>query len=84
MCTLWRLICAGSQRDEQMNQFEKHLTENGVTVLKFFLHISKEEQKKRLQACIDDPTKQWKFAMGDLKERCRGMSIWLRTRTPST
>jgi PPK2 family polyphosphate:nucleotide phosphotransferase len=58
-----------SQRYDQINQFEKHLTENGVTVLKFFLHISKEEQKKRLQARINDPTKQWKFAAGDLKER---------------
>ena len=60
-----------SQRYKQINQFEKHLTENGVTVLKFFLHISKEEQKKRLQARIDDPAKQWKFSFGDLKERDR-------------
>jgi PPK2 family polyphosphate:nucleotide phosphotransferase len=57
------------QRYEQINQFEKHLTENGVTVLKFFLHISKEEQKKRLQERLDDPAKRWKFAVGDLKER---------------
>ncbi len=58
-----------SQRYEQINQFEKHLAENGVTLLKFFLHISKEEQKKRLQERLDDPTKRWKFAVGDLKER---------------
>jgi PPK2 family polyphosphate:nucleotide phosphotransferase len=57
------------QRYEQINQFEKHLIENGVTILKFFLHISKEEQKRRLQARLDDPTKHWKFAVGDLKER---------------
>ncbi len=57
------------QRYEQINQFEKHLTENGVTVLKFFLHISKEEQKRRLQERLDDPAKRWKFATGDLKER---------------
>jgi PPK2 family polyphosphate:nucleotide phosphotransferase len=58
-----------SQRFEQINQFEKHLAENGVTILKFFLHISKEEQKRRLQARLDDPSKHWKFALGDLKER---------------
>lgn len=58
-----------SQRYEQINQFEKHLAENGVTIRKFFLHISKEEQKRRLQARLDDPTKHWKFAVGDLKER---------------
>lgn len=58
-----------SRRYEQINQFEKHLAENGVTILKFFLHISKEEQKRRLQARLDDPTKHWKFAVGDLKER---------------
>lgn len=57
------------QRYEQINQFEKHLTENGVTILKFFLHISKEEQKQRLQERLDVPTKRWKFAVGDLKER---------------
>ncbi len=56
-------------RYEQINQFEKHLTENGVTILKFFLHISREEQKRRLQKRIDDPTKQWKFLVSDLKER---------------
>lgn len=58
-----------SQRYEQINQFEKHLTENGVTILKFYLHISKEEQRRRLQARLDDPTKHWKFSVGDLKER---------------
>lgn len=58
-----------SQRYAQINAFEKHLTENGVTILKFFLHISKDEQKKRLQARLDDPQKHWKFAVGDLKER---------------
>jgi PPK2 family polyphosphate:nucleotide phosphotransferase len=60
-----------SRRYEQINQFEKHLTENGVTILKFFLHISKDEQKQRFQARLDDPTKHWKFALGDLKERER-------------
>ena len=57
------------QRYEQINQFEKHLAENGVTILKFFLHISKAEQKARLQERLDEPTKRWKFSVGDLKER---------------
>lgn len=57
------------QRYEQINAFEKHLSENGVTILKFFLHISKEEQKARLQARLDDSAKHWKFSLGDLKER---------------
>ena len=58
-----------SQRYEQINQFEQHLVENGVTILKFFLYISKDEQKRRLQARLDDPAKHWKFSVGDLKER---------------
>jgi PPK2 family polyphosphate:nucleotide phosphotransferase len=57
------------QRYGQINAFEKHLDENGVTILKFFLHISKEEQKERLQERIDDPKKRWKFNPGDLEER---------------
>lgn len=59
------------QRYDQINDFERHLTENGITILKFFLHISKEEQKERLQARLDDPSKHWKFNPGDLKERAR-------------
>ena len=57
------------QRYEQINEFEQLLAESGTTILKFFLHISKDEQKERLQARLDDPTKQWKFNIGDLKER---------------
>jgi polyphosphate kinase 2 (PPK2 family) len=45
------------------------LAENGTTILKFFLHISKDEQKERLQARLDDPSKHWKFSLGDLGER---------------
>jgi PPK2 family polyphosphate:nucleotide phosphotransferase len=56
-------------RFEQINAFEKMLSENGVTILKFFLHISKDEQKERLQARLDNPEKHWKFNEGDLKER---------------
>ena len=57
------------QRMEEINRFEQMLTKNGTVVLKFFLHISKEEQKKRLQARLDDPDKLWKFSYADIKER---------------
>jgi PPK2 family polyphosphate:nucleotide phosphotransferase len=57
------------QRYDQINAFEKHLSENGVTILKFFLNISNEEQKERLQDRINDPTKRWKFNPADLNER---------------
>jgi PPK2 family polyphosphate:nucleotide phosphotransferase len=58
-------------RYDQIVQFERMLTENGVTILKFFLHISREEQRERLLARLEDPTKYWKFAAGDLAERER-------------
>ncbi len=57
------------ERYAQINAFEKHLTENGVTVLKFMLHISKEAQKERLQERLEDPVKRWKFNPGDLEDR---------------
>jgi len=53
------------QRYDQINEFERHLAENDVTILKFFLHISKDEQKERLQARLDDPSKHWKFNPND-------------------
>jgi PPK2 family polyphosphate:nucleotide phosphotransferase len=56
-------------RYDQINRFERHLVENGVTVLKFFLHISRDEQRQRLRARLDDPTKYWKFSARDLEER---------------
>jgi PPK2 family polyphosphate:nucleotide phosphotransferase len=56
-------------RYEDINHFEQLLTHNGVTVLKFYLHISKDEQKERLQARLDNPDKHWKFNPGDLEER---------------
>lgn len=56
-------------RYEQINQFERILTENGVTVLKFLLHISRAEQRERLQARLADPAKYWKFDDGDLRKR---------------
>lgn len=57
------------QRYEQINAFEKMLTENGTTILKFMLHISKDEQKERLQERLNDPHKHWKFNPGDLDDR---------------
>ncbi len=56
-------------RYENIRNFEKQLTDNGTVVLKFFLHVSKDEQKQRFLDRIDDPAKNWKFAVGDLKER---------------
>lgn len=57
------------QRFKQINEFEELLSQNGTTILKFFLHISKDEQKKRLEERIRDPEKRWKFNEGDLEER---------------
>jgi PPK2 family polyphosphate:nucleotide phosphotransferase len=57
------------RRYSSIRNFEEHLTDTGTVVIKFFLHISKDEQKKRFLARIDDPTKNWKFAEGDIVER---------------
>jgi len=57
------------KRFRQINDFEKTLTENGTLILKFFLHVSKKEQKKRFLERIEDPSKNWKFSSGDIKER---------------
>ncbi|MCP5098717.1 MAG: polyphosphate kinase 2 family protein [Chloroflexi bacterium] len=61
--TVWR------PRYEQINQFEKLLHDTGTRILKFYLHISKAEQKERFQSRLDEPAKNWKFAMGDLDKR---------------
>ena len=58
-----------SLRYDHIKAFEQMLTDEGTTIVKFFLHISKEEQAERLQARLDDPTKHWKFSLGDLEER---------------
>jgi PPK2 family polyphosphate:nucleotide phosphotransferase len=58
-------------RYRQINEFERHLAENGVVVLKFFLHISHEEQREQLLERLTDPTKNWKFNAGDLEDRAR-------------
>jgi polyphosphate kinase 2 (PPK2 family) len=57
------------QRFEQINRFEKNLVENGTAILKFFLHVSKDEQKKRFLERIDNPKKNWKFSVSDISER---------------
>lgn len=56
-------------RYEAINRFERYLTANGTTVLKCFLHISKDEQRQRLEARLADPTKRWKFSKADVEER---------------
>ena len=56
-------------RFSQINAFEKHLSENGTLIYKFFLHLSKEEQKNRLLRRLNKKEKNWKFSAGDLKER---------------
>jgi PPK2 family polyphosphate:nucleotide phosphotransferase len=58
-----------SARYEQINNFEKMVVENGTTILKFFLHVSRDEQTERLRERVEDPTKNWKFNAGDLDER---------------
>jgi PPK2 family polyphosphate:nucleotide phosphotransferase len=58
-------------RMEQINNFEKHITQNGTIVLKFYFHMSKEEQRKRLLRRLEEVEHHWKFSSGDLKERER-------------
>jgi PPK2 family polyphosphate:nucleotide phosphotransferase len=62
------------ERYDSIRDFERHLARNGYLVLKFFLHVSKEEQAERFRARIDRPDKNWKFSEGDLAER----DLWNR------
>jgi len=57
------------KRYESINNFEKHIADNGAVILKFFLHVSKDEQKERFLARIEEPEKNWKFSVTDVKER---------------
>jgi PPK2 family polyphosphate:nucleotide phosphotransferase len=57
------------RRFDDINRFERHLARNGVVILKFFLHISREEQRRRFLERLDDPDKHWKFSESDLAER---------------
>jgi polyphosphate kinase 2 (PPK2 family) len=59
------------RRYGEINAFEKLLSDSGTRILKFMLHISKEEQAKRLQDRVDDPKKNWKFNPADLEDRAR-------------
>ena len=59
-------------RYEQINQFERMLVENGVAILKFFLHISRDEQRERLLARLEDPAKYWKFSRGTWRNASGG------------
>ncbi len=61
--TIW------AERYHSMNELEKHLHRNGTRVIKFFLHLSEEEQRKRFLARIDEPEKNWKFSIADIEER---------------
>jgi PPK2 family polyphosphate:nucleotide phosphotransferase len=60
---IWR------ERFEDISSFERYLARNGTIILKFFLNISKEEQRERFLARLDEPSKNWKFSMGDIAER---------------
>ncbi len=75
-------------RYEQINCFERNLVETGTTILKFYLHISRDEQRERLLARLDEPEKFWKFNPGDLEDRKRwddytvaGEEMFARTST---
>jgi len=57
------------ERFKDIRAFERHLARNGTLILKFFLHVSKQEQKKRFLERIEEPSKNWKFSMGDVEER---------------
>jgi PPK2 family polyphosphate:nucleotide phosphotransferase len=63
--TIWQ------ERFQDIRAFERHLARSGTLVLKFFLHVSKEEQRQRLLERLDDPAKRWKFSMSDVTERRR-------------
>jgi len=60
-----------SERYEDIQAFERHLSRNGTLIRKFFLHVSKDEQRRRLLARLDEPSKNWKFSIADLDERDR-------------
>jgi PPK2 family polyphosphate:nucleotide phosphotransferase len=58
-----------TERLRDISRFEDYLTRNGTTVIKFFLHVSRKEQKQRFKERLDEPEKNWKFSLGDVKER---------------
>src|SRR5437660_1028247 len=62
------------ERFHEITAYERHLTRNGIAIIKFFLHISKEEQRKRFLDRLEERAKRWKFSMGDVAER----ALWDR------
>jgi len=66
--SIWR------RRYRSINDFERHLHDNGTRTVKFYLHLSKEEQRKRFLARLDEPQKNWKFSLADIEER----KLWKR------
>ena len=69
------------ERFEDINAFERYLARNGYVILKFFLHVSKEEQKRRFLARLDEPAKNWKFSPATPRSAATGTTTWRRTRT---
>ena len=67
--TIWFRKASGPKRYEQINDFERQLLANSTHILKFFLHISKEEQLRRFEQRLDDPAKRWKISEADYTER---------------
>ena len=57
------------QRFEDISDFERHAARNGIAIRKFFLHVSKQEQKRRFLSRLDEPEKNWKFSADDVRER---------------
>ena len=70
------------QRYREIRNFEEYLTGNGITIRKFFLHVSRGEQRRRFLERIDDPAKNWKFSAGDALERRHWREYMPPTRTP--
>ena len=69
------------ERCEDINAFERHLDRNGTAIVKFFLHVSKAEQKRRFLARLDEPHKEWKFNAADVAERARWDEYMAASRT---
>ncbi len=67
--TSWSPSTFGTSRFEDIRHFERYLTRNGTIVRKFFLHVSKDEQKKRFLERLENPDKNWKYSASDMKER---------------
>lgn len=71
-------------RFEASNEMEHHLVRSGTLVLKFFLNLSKEEQRRRFMERIEDPRKNWKFSEADCMSACVGTITWMPTKMRSS